>query len=296
MRQFRLLGICLLVCLLLAHQSEESAVLIKHPKFSHLQIPSESQNPYRLGPTSGTTAVLPNSSGLLELIQSQKPEDWLLFLETCLRRYDREVQSYRVTLVKHERVGGTPTKLASLRDPEEVECWFREHPFSVLMRWRRGAGIASSSLYVKGENNDQLLARTRLLGLVVTKDPAGWEVKRSTRYPPTEFGFKMGTLRVLKSWRAAHLRGTLKVRFEGEQPIPALGNKVCWVIRRIGYTFPEDDGITETVFYFDPNTWLMLGSELKGVEGKFLASYYFTQLHLNPPLPSEIFTRVTLLR
>ena len=57
---------------------------------------------------------------------------------------------------------------------------------------------------------------------------------------------------------------------------------------------PEDDGVTESVFYFDPSTWLMLGTELRGLGGEFLASYWFCDLRLNPPIPPETFTRAAL--
>ena len=77
-------------------------------------------------------AALPNDVRLVRLAET----DPVAFLEGCLRRYDREIKGYHCILHKQERLDGT------LQPSEEIACDFREEPFSVLMDWKRGAGLA----------------------------------------------------------------------------------------------------------------------------------------------------------
>src|SRR5262245_36084964 len=92
--------------------------------------------------------------GMLEDLRYRRP---VRFLEMCLERYRREVGGYSGIMLKRERVKGT------LNKPEELLIHFREKPFSVFMEWKKGNSLAKRVLYVKGENNDKLLARALLI-------------------------------------------------------------------------------------------------------------------------------------
>jgi hypothetical protein len=219
--------------------------------------------------------------------------DPVAFLERCITRYEKEVTGYHVLLVKEERIAG------KVLPEEQVECWFRERPFSVRMDWRRGVRLAARTLYVRGENAGNLLVRPAgLLGLagVVERDPNGDDAKASSRYPATEFGIQIGTVRTLGYWKKARDAGTLWVRYDGLVAVPGLAGQTCWKVSR-RYATPEDDGITQAVFYFDPATWLQVGSELKDAEGGLVGRYYWRGLRLNPKkYPRGVFTRAGLLK
>src|SRR5262249_39634212 len=151
------------------------------------------------------------------------------------------------TLLMQERLKGT------LKKEEVVDVAFREKPFSVRMDWRKGWGKARRLLYVQGENGGKVLVRPSgpvawRLGVVVARDPRDADVTGASRYPPTEFGIKIGMQRALAAWEAAKKRGDLKVTFLGEKRVKELGGRACWVVKRSGYKKPEDDGITGTVF------------------------------------------------
>jgi hypothetical protein len=228
--------------------------------------------------------ALPREEAMVRLART----DPIAFLENCIRRYDREVQGYRCTLLKHERLQG------KLRPPEEVVCDFRQKPFSVRMEWRKGAEDAARVLYVKGENKDRLLivgVGWRAFAGIITRDPTGADVRESTRYPPTEFGMQFGTQRTLLAWQAAKERGDLQVVYEGERKIQEVGGRDCWVVKRIGYQKPEDDGILETTYYFDKETWLQVGSVLNGEDGQLIGSYFFRDVVLNPKFDENTFKR-----
>jgi hypothetical protein len=219
--------------------------------------------------------------------------DPVAFLTRVVERYDREVQGYRCTLEKQERVGGT------LKPVEVVACWFREKPFSVRMDWKKGIGKAQKTAYVEGKNNGNLLALpSGLLSFagVVARDPLGADAKSTSRYQLTEFGIQIGTRRTLAAWKAARKRGDLKVEFNGEKKLKELGDRPAWELKRVGYKKPEDDGITEATLYFDVENWLQVGSLMTGEDGKLIGKYYFRDLKLNPEIDDEVFTREALAK
>jgi hypothetical protein len=189
-------------------------------------------------------------------------------------------------LLKHERVRG------KLRDPEEIAVAFRERPFSVRMDWRKGATRAARTLFVDGEDGNQLLvlgAGWRRIAGVVQRDPHGKDALDEARYPITEFGIKIGTLHALKAWEVARNRGDLEVVYHGTRRVKELDGRVCWVLKRKAKE-PEDDGIIRSTFFFDKENWLLVGSILDG-EDSLIASYYFRDLQLNPDFPTDTFTR-----
>ncbi len=232
-------------------------------------------------------SALPDDAGLERLART----DPVAFLEACLRRYDREVHGYRVTLHKRERLEG------KLNRPEVIDVAFREEPFSVLFDWREGAGRAQRTLYVRGENDDKLLVRPagwrfQLVG-IVSRDPEGPDARAAGRYPLTAFGIKIGTRQVLASWQQARKKGELHVEYLGRQRVAEAGNRMCHVLRRRPYARPEEDGITSLVMYVDVETWLQVGTVLTGDNGP-IGEYFFRDVRLNPVFPAETFTRQAL--
>ncbi len=241
-------------------------------------------------PADDTPADPTRPAGAVKDISSLASADPVAFLEASIARYEREVKGYRATLIKQERIGG------KLQPPERVACWFREEPFSVRMDWLEGERLAKRTLYVQGENDGKLLVLPAgLLGLVgvVKRDPDGDDARASARYPATEFGIQLGTVRSLKYWKKARDAGTLDVRYEGLVKVPELGGLECWKVTR-RYRRAEDDGIRHAVFYFDPATWLQVGSVLEDGAGTLIGKYYWRNLVLNPEHPPGVFTRAGL--
>jgi len=230
-----------------------------------------------------------DKAGMTELAKT----DPVAFLTQVVERYDREVKGYKCTLEKQERVRG------KLHAVEVVDCCFREQPFSVRMDWRKGAGKALKTAYVKGENDGKMLVLPSILPKlvgVVTRSPADSDAKAASRYPVTEFGIQVGTKRTLASWKAAKKRGELKVTYNGVKKLEKLNNRPVWVLKRTGYESPETDSIAETAstFYFDVENWLQVGSYLTGEDDKLVGSYYFRDLELNPEFDEDTFTRAGL--
>src|SRR5438105_2649047 len=89
--------------------------------------------------------VLPEAERLAALAE----KDCIAFMEACLKRHNREVKGYTLTMYKQERING------KLQKPELTDVWFREEPHSVLMKWKKGERLAARALYVEGENKDE---------------------------------------------------------------------------------------------------------------------------------------------
>lgn len=220
--------------------------------------------------------------------------DPIAFLQECIRRYDREVHSYTTTLYKQERIDG------SIHKSELIDAAFREQPFSVRLKWKEGATRAAAVLYVKGENRDQLLVRPAgVLSFagVIKRDPYGSDARKSGRYPLTEFGIKIGMQRTLASWEQAKKAGALHVQYLGLQRIKEAGDRPCWVLRRSRYAAPEgNEHIAGLTVYIDKDSWLQVGTVIKGEGDQFIGTYFFRDIQLNPQLPDETFTPTALKR
>lgn len=232
---------------------------------------------------------LPTPEGFAALVQT----DVLAMLNASMSRYRCEVQGYKCTMLKQERVQGKLGKL------EIIDVTFREDPFTVLMKWREGAGMASATLYAKGENNGKLKART-ILG-IQDSDPNGFLARQSSRFSILDFGIYRGTLRTFNVWKAARDRGCLNVQYLGVRPVPELNGRMChWIRRTVDppevdnfslndteVRSPKDhpkDAIGQVTIMIDVETWLHLGSDIRHPDGSLIATYYFRDLVLNPKL------------
>ena len=283
----RRLLICLPLCLLLAPEQAPLKGLGENEK--PRPAASEATDPARpVGVAAGCWTVpilfpLPDDAAMEKLAKT----DPIAFFRQCLRRYDREVRGYQCVLDKTERLDG---KL----QPQEVhDVYFREQPFSALLEWQKNARLAKRSLYVKGQNNDKLLVlpNGKLLSLVgvVERDVDSPSAKQSGRYLQSEFGIKLGTERTLTSWSEAKKQNALHVEYLGQKKVPEAGNRTCYVFKRAPCDKPEEDGVTEATLYVDKETWLQVGSVLKGEEG-LMGEYWFHDIKLNPDFKPNTFT------
>src|SRR5262245_55733056 len=183
--------------------------------------------------------TLPDNAHMEELAK----KDPIAFLENCLRRYNREVKGYSVTMQKQERIQGT------LNKKEIIEVHYKHGPakdgHSVFMRWIEGARLAARVIYVDGENlgsdgrSKMVVKPTGLVGfLTVERDPEGADAKKSGRYNLKEFGLKMGLQRTLSSFQDAQKEGALHVTYLGRQKVPEAGGRECFALKRSPYAHP----------------------------------------------------------
>jgi hypothetical protein len=231
-------------------------------------------------------------------LETVAKKDPVAFLEHCLRKYQREVKGYRCVMQKQERLDG------KLLPSEEIEVTFRQDPYSALLRWKKGARLADSALYVEGENTEKdksqmLVHPAGIAGRLVksvSRDPRGEEAGKSGRYYLTDFGIEKGTQRTLDSWKKARDDGKLTVEFLGETKLKEAGDRTCYKLRRTDYAKPEEDGVLELTIYIDKETLLQVGSVLKGNNDSYIAQYYFRDIKLNPEFTAETFKKEALTK
>jgi hypothetical protein len=234
-------------------------------------------------------AALPDTATMEKLART----DPIAFLENCIRRCGREAKSYTLTLQKQETIGG------KIQPSEVVEVAFRAKPHSVYFNWLEGARLAERVLYVEGENDGKMLARPKgglariVAGDVTAREVNGPDARNSARYTMDQFGFKKGEERTLASWKAARTAGTLNVEYLGRSKVKEVGDKECFILKRVAKE-PENDGVKESLYYFDCDTWLQVGVVLKDQQGLLIGSYYFRDIKLNPEFKKDQFTPAAL--
>jgi hypothetical protein len=232
----------------------------------------------------------------MERLAREQPVD---FLRECLLRYKRDVQGYQLTMYKEERIGGV------LEAPEVMEVALREKPFSVFLKWDRGARRAERALYVEGEHDDKLLVRPtptwywlakgagRVKDGLVVVDVDGDDARHSGRFTIKEFGMYNGLARLLADWESARQKGALQVEYLGEQAVERAGGRPCYALRRTRFARPERDGVTEQTVYIDKENWLQVGSVASGAAG-LVGAYYYRDVSINPEFAPDQFRPAAL--
>jgi len=267
--RYRLLAIpvCMMLCLMLVPDRNPVALSIAPPPPAQ-EIPDDG-------------SAVPDQAKMSRLAA----QDPVAFLKWCLVRYQREIHGYEGVMVKHERING------KVHPPETIDFWFREEPYSVLMKWREGARQATAALYVANENNGKVLVLPTLLkwsGRIVERDPEGKDAKANGRYTMKEFSIRQGTERTLKAWEAAKEKGILKVEFAGIQPVPELNNRPCYKLTRTCNP-PEEEGAVFVEVLVDAENWLQIGSTILDGERNLIGKYMFPELRVNPTFAADQF-------
>jgi hypothetical protein len=242
--------------------------------------------PFEMGVAAGADASARVDP--IEYLARNKPVE---LLREILAKYEEQgIRGYTCTLAKHERVKG------KLHEPEVIECWFKEEPFSVFMHWKEGADRARASLYVAGENRNMMCVRPKLGGFVVgyvDRAPDSADARESTRYLITEFGLRCGTERTYRAWKKLQERGeTLRTEYLGRRNVPEAGARDCHVLVR-HCSEREDDGMTKLTVYIDAETWQQVGTVLEA-NGELIGSYFFRDIVVNPEFDAKRFKPETL--
>ncbi len=218
--------------------------------------------------------------------------DPMAVLQGVLARHRMAVEGYRCTFVKREKIND------KLRDREVIACESQESPFAVTCRWLEGKGRAEASLFVAGENDDQVLivpssptakGALRLLGKsYASRSPDSPEARDAARSPVTQFGMANALRRTLATWQAAKDRNELRVVYQGVVDVPELDGRRCHVFHRTTPT-PEAEGVTQSFIYLDAETKLQVGTVIRAGDD-LVAEYYYKNVELNPPFANDHFS------
>ncbi len=94
--------------------------------------------------------------------------------------------------------------------------------------------------------------------------------------PVTDFGIEIGTEHTLESWEKAQAQNALHVEYLGEFKVKEAGGRACWssigpILRR---RRTSTASVLDLMIYVDKETWLQVGSTLKGPTGNCWANTF----------------------
>ena len=288
---------------------------------------------YTQPPFADTPAVVDDTQPLppADEFEELAKNDPVAMLKECVIRYQREVKNgLRATLVKAERIQGQPP---SGKEPQEevIRLCIRgdvrdsvthKSTVEVLMKWESGAksileAKITGALYSEKPGPDFTD------GKVITWRPEALAFKTyavmvngtlaegQARYCLRDGGLYGGMLRTFDAWKHRKEAGTLQIEYLEKRVVPQVGNRLCYIVKRICPT-PEVDafelggtaktdpdsiakeGFATVTVMIDAERWLQVGTELRRANGELLASYYFRDVELNPTFPPDTFTQTGL--
>ncbi|GJM26037.1 MAG: hypothetical protein DHS20C16_24520 [Phycisphaerae bacterium] len=220
--------------------------------------------------------------------------DPLGFLRFCWDNYKFNVQDYRCTFTKQERIAGEhkPEQIADVR--------FRESPFSVDMTFTKNIGECARALYVANkwlddEGNQQAWAKpggaiVRLLISKILQPIHGSRAQKASRRTIDQFGFGKSFELIIHYSVKAQAEDALTLRYVGEGTID--GRSTYQFERILPYDGDESNYPDHLlVFHVDRETLLPVACYAYSDEAgnDLLGSYIYTDVVLNPGYTPEDF-------
>lgn len=169
--------------------------------------------------------------------------------EAALQKMRAEIRDYRATIIKQERVGG------SLQDENYIECKVRQSsldssndsdtgkPFGVYLRFLEPASARGREvIWVKGENNDRLIAHEGGLKnlLTVRLKPSSPLAMMGNRYPITDIGIENLLVRFVEIGNEIKTAGDCEVHLRHDVLInerPCTKIEIAQLEKRAGQKF-----------------------------------------------------------
>ncbi len=238
-----------------------------------------------------TNTISQDPTDLTELAR----QDPLALVKLGRERYERQIERYRCTLVKQERLGD------GLSEVQEVELRFREDPLAIYMLWKKNADKARRALYMEGpdyvDGRGRKLTRVepngaiaRLFTTDIFVQAHGDQARKSSRRTIDEAGFHT-TFQLFEAYhQRAEQRGVGELRYAGTGEID--GRPTYIIERRLPYEgaggpFPD----AKLVLHLDQE-WLLpvaVYSFADSAGTELLGSYVFKDVELNPEFSEDAF-------
>lgn len=203
----------------------------------------------------------------------------------------KEVQDYECTFTKRELIGKKLHKTT-------MKMKFREEPFSVYLKFL-DTNAGREVLYVKGQNNNNLLVREpgfkAVLG-VIPLSPTGPDAMAENRYPITTIGLKQMLNRVISQWESEARFGGTTVQKRPDSKLPVSG-VVCTVYETSHAKPAKEFTFHTTRLWIEDETGLAIGCQQFGFPGKndkeppVVEEYFYSGLKTNLKLSNADFDK-----
>ena len=201
-----------------------------------------------------------------------------------------DIQDYECVFTKRELIGKKLVKTS-------MKLKFRDEPFSVYLKFI-DTNAGREVLYVKGQNNNNLLVREagiKALVGVVTLSPTGPDAMAENRHPVSSIGMKEMLNTVIKQWEAeAKLAGT---RTQKRPDSKLSTGEICTVYESVHEKPNKDFKFHTTRLWIDDKSGLAIGVQQLGFPGKndkeppLIEEYFYSDLKLNRKLTDSDFDK-----
>jgi len=226
------------------------------------------------------TETDPVVARLIELAKTDHAE----LLKWSMSVYRQNIKDYTVTLHKQERIDGV------LMKPQDIAIWFRESPYSVLMKWEKNPASVDKLLYVENRKNNKMFVHpTGVFSWIksVKRSPRCEEVQKSSLRACDEFGFYRTMESLLKIYESAVAANNIKMNYLGRGKV---FDRDCITMEAV---LPKSDSYPckRMIMQFDSQHILPIGLVLYDCDDKLVSKYFFSNIRLNAGLKDETFSR-----
>jgi len=242
---------------------------------------SRNQNRY-----SGTVASNRDNSlaeRSCEKLITLAKSDLIELLEWSMELYNQDIRDYSAILHKQERINGKLIK------PQQIAFWFRERPYSILMKWQKNAVSIDKLLYVEGQENGNMFVHpTAPWSWIksVKRKPKCKEALQGSLKTADEFGFYKNMEYLHQVFSIAQRRNALNVKYIGEKNI----HDRSTVAVEIRLTDPGCK-YKKILMHIDKQLALPVSLTFYNKQDQLLSSYSFEKLTINPGLSEEVFCK-----
>lgn len=209
--------------------------------------------------------------------------DQIELLEWSMALYDQNIRDYTAVLHKQERING------KLIEPQQIAFWFKEEPYSLLMKWEKNAVSIDKLLYVEGRADGNMYVHpTGPWSWIksVKRKPRCKEALKGSLKTADEFGFYRNMLYLHEVLNKAQNSGSLKTSFLGQ------GNVHGRETIAVESVFTgKNCKYSKIIMHFGKESILPLALAFYDKNGKLISSYSFSDLKLNPGLKEEVFCK-----
>lgn len=211
--------------------------------------------------------------------------DHIALIQWCMDNYKNTVRNYQGLLHKQERING------KLRKPQSINVWFREAPFSVLMKWKKNPGSIDKLLYVEGQNKNKMVVHpTGAFAWIksVKKHPRCKEALKASLRTCDQFGFYRNMRSIIDMLEAAKKVDGLQMSYLGTETIDDRTYITTETILNV-----KDYPCAKLIMNIDTEHMVPTKLAFYDCQGKLLCQYGFTDLKLNQGIDNKTFDAKT---
>ena len=221
----------------------------------------------------------------IERMTALAATDQIELIQWCMENYRNTVRDYQGLLHKQERING------KLRKRQSINVWFKEAPFSVVMKWKKNPESIDKLLYVEGQNKNKMLVHpTGAFAWIksVKKHPRCKEALKASLRTCDQFGFYRNMKAISEMLQAAKNANSLKMRYLATEIIDSRTYITTETILNV-----KDYPCAKLIMDIDTEYMVPTKLTFYDCDGKLLCKYEFTDLKLNQGIDSKTFDAKT---